>query len=106
VLSITESGAPPYPQISTLLLPPAPVNQPYSFQLMVSGGLAPFTWTIIGGSLPDNMHMSSSGLITGAPPLVDNGNTYTFAVQVTDSECPGGYGTDAVVLSITVPPVS
>jgi len=106
VLSITESGAPPYPQISTLVLPPAPVNQPYSFQLMVSGGLAPFTWTIIGGSLPDNMHMSSSGLITGAPPLVDNGNTYTFAVQVTDSECPGGYGTDAVVLSITVPPVS
>jgi hypothetical protein len=106
VLSITESGAPPYPQISTLVLPPAPVNQPYSFQLMVSGGLAPFTWTIIGGSLPDNMTMSSSGLITGAPPIVDNGNTYTFAVEVTDSECPGGYGSDAVVLSITVPPVS
>jgi len=102
VLSINVIGPPPSPLISTVLLPPAPVNQPYSFQLAVSGGLAPYTWAIIAGSLPDNMSMSSSGLITGAPPNQDNGNTYTFTVQVTDSECPAGF-TNAVTLFITVP---
>lgn len=102
-LSITLFGEPSYPKINTLVLPPAPVNQPYSFQLGVSGGLAPFNWSIIAGHLPDNMMMDSSGLITGTPPQVDNGNTYYFTVKVTDSECPGGYGTDTANLSITVP---
>jgi len=113
VLSINVIGPPPPPLISTVLLPPAPVNQPYSFQLAVGGGLAPFTWTYsptgpptcVGNvctGLPDNMTMSSTGLITGAPPLADNGNTYTFAVTVTDSECLSGL-TDTVLLSITVP---
>jgi hypothetical protein len=105
VLSINVTGPPPPPLISTVLLPPAPVNQPYSYQLAVSGGLAPYTWSIIAGSLPDNMTMSSSGLITGTPPQVDNGNTYTFTVQVTDSECPSGL-TNAVTLSIAVPSTS
>jgi len=106
VLSMTVAGAPSYPQISSLVLPPAPVNQPYSYQLQVAGGLAPFTWSLAGGNLPDNMTLSSSGLISGTAPIWDNGITYTFQVTVTDDECPGGYGSDTVTLSITVPPNS
>ena len=54
---------------------------------MVSGGLSPFSWSIIGGSLPDGLSLDLiTGVISGTPPLVDNGNTYTFTVQVTDAD--------------------
>ena len=97
-LDISVAGAPSYPKISTSVLPPAPVNQPYSAQVIVTGGLPDFGWfasglpswlTIVGGG-PG----TSYATIMGTPPTQANGHTYTFTVTVTDSECPGGYGTD------------
>ncbi len=61
---------------------PASVGTPYSFQFTAAGGVAPYTFSVTPGNLPDGLSMSSSGLITGTP--TDNTPT-TFTLSVTDS---------------------
>lgn len=39
----------------------------YSEQLVGSGGLLPYTFTLTGGTLPGNMTLSSTGLLKGMP---------------------------------------
>lgn len=58
-------------------------NDDYSFQLLFSGGTAPVTLEVTGGSLPDGLSMDGNGLITGNPTTAGN---YTFTVTATDSE--------------------
>jgi hypothetical protein len=48
--------------------------------LSASGGVAPYTWTVIG-SLPDGLAMSSDGVVSGTPS--QNGY-FAFGVQVLD----------------------
>ena len=48
--------------------------------LSASGGVAPYTWTIIG-SLPDGLALSSDGVVSGTPS--QNGY-FAFGVQVLD----------------------
>lgn len=50
-------------------------------QLIVSGGTGPYTVTLLSGSLPAGVTISSTGLVTGT---VGNG-TYTFTIHVVDS---------------------
>jgi hypothetical protein len=58
----------------------------YAHSLMVaSGGIAPFTFALIGGSLPDGLTMSGAGAISGVPTT--NG-LFTFSVSVTGSGDP------------------
>jgi hypothetical protein len=55
----------------------------YSQSLSISGGLAPFNFTISNGSLPSNLTLNAaSGLISGAPTGPANA---TFTVKVTDN---------------------
>lgn len=54
----------------------------YSFQYLVAGGTAPYTFVIDAGSLPDGLAMDSSGLISGTPTAVQ---TSTFTVSFSDS---------------------
>ena len=59
----------------------------YSATLNASGGVTPYTWSVIQGQMPAGLVLSSqangTGTITGTPTLV---NTSTFTLQVTDSE--------------------
>ncbi len=60
------------------------INIPYSQTLQASGGVRPYTWSVISGSLPLGLTLNgSAGEISGTPTVT---NTYTFVVQVTDSE--------------------
>lgn len=63
--------------------PPAGVvGSPYSHTLVVTGGTAPFTFTIVLGSLPPGLSLdSSTGVISGTPTTP---GTYPFTVQVQD----------------------
>ncbi|MBI4908849.1 MAG: putative Ig domain-containing protein [Acidobacteria bacterium] len=67
-------------------LPPAALNQPYSAAINVSGGLAPFTFTLApGSSLPTGLSLNSStGIISGVPTA---GGNFTFTIEVRDSSC-------------------
>ncbi len=72
--------------ITTTALPNGQLTVPYSQTLAASGGVAPYTWTLISGTLPPGLKLNSNGTITGAP----NGalGISTFAVQATDSSPP------------------
>jgi Putative Ig domain/Right handed beta helix region len=51
--------------------------------LSVQGGTAPFTWSVVQGTLPPGLGMDpSNGVITGTPIAP---GTYDFVVQVVDS---------------------
>jgi hypothetical protein len=65
------------------ILPEGTVGQPYTLQLTVNGGQAPFTFTLTPGSpdLPPGLSLSSDGIISGTPTQA---GTYTFVLRVTD----------------------
>ena len=57
---------------------------PYSFALSATGGVAPYTWSALGG-LPEGLSLSSSGIFSGTPNVKAPGN-FQVAVRVTDSK--------------------
>lgn len=84
--------------ITTTSLPPGTVNSPYSATLAATGGLPPYAWSIIRGSLPNGLALNvGGGVISGTPTV--NG-TFNFTVQVSDSESPPA--TASAPLGITV----
>jgi len=81
------------PVITTTSLPNATPNTAYNQTLAATGGTTPYTWTVIAGSLPTGLSLSTSGQITGVPTVA---NTFNFTVQVS------GGGTATRAFSITV----
>jgi hypothetical protein len=73
-------------------LPPATVGEPYSVQLQVSGGVGPYTFSVLpseGGAVPPGLSISSSGLVSGVPvQQADQPVSSWFWVYVTDSSTP------------------
>ena len=69
--------------ITTNSLPSWTVSVAYSQTLAVTGGTAPYTWTITSGTLPSGLSLSSSGVISGTPTTAGDPTSVTF--QVTDS---------------------
>ena len=69
-------------QVGCTPLPPGECL-PYSAEApAVEGGTAPFTWSVVSGSLPPGLTLASDGAITGTP--TEDG-TFDFEIQVTDS---------------------
>jgi hypothetical protein len=66
----------------------------YSATLNASGGVPPYTWSVVQGKLPAGLSLSTlangGGTISGTPILV---TTSTFTVQVSDSEVNPANGT-------------
>ena len=68
--------------ISPTTLTNGVVGTAYTASLNVSGGSAPYTWSVLSGTLPTGLSMSSSGLISGTPTQA---TTSSFTVQATDA---------------------
>ncbi|GDX83629.1 hypothetical protein LBMAG42_54400 [Deltaproteobacteria bacterium] len=48
--------------------PPLLLGEPVSFQLTEQGGVAPFSWSVVKGALPDGLTLNAAtGLISGTP---------------------------------------
>ncbi|MGH7666716.1 MAG: putative Ig domain-containing protein [Candidatus Dormibacteria bacterium] len=64
--------------------PTAFESWPYSFAFGASGGSGKYRWSIVGGSLPQGLHLASDGIISGAPTTYTQGgdNARRFTVQV------------------------
>jgi hypothetical protein len=77
-------------------------GQPYSFQIQSSGGQFPVTYSIVSGSLPPGLHLSSSGLIAGTPTTAGN---YSFVIMANDS-CSLGEQSVQQSFSLNVTPAS
>jgi hypothetical protein len=87
-LAITIAAAPqPDPLvITTTSLPAARRNRNYSATLRASGGVTPYTWSIVSGTLPSGLTLNaSSGVISGRPTTR---GTWVFTVRVSDSQQP------------------
>jgi Putative Ig domain len=52
-------------------MPDGYVGVPYSQQLQVCCGTAPYTFTLYSGAFPPGITMSSSGLVSGTPTTSD-----------------------------------
>lgn len=62
------------------------VGTGYNQSLAASGGVAPYTWALVSGTLPTGLALSSGGVISGTPV---NNTPQTFTVQAMDSKlCP------------------
>ena len=61
--------------------------EPVSQVLTASGGTAPYTFSILVGSLPAGVTLTSSGLLSGFPT---SAGVTTFTVQAIDSQGNGG----------------
>ena len=72
-------------QITTSGLPDGAKNAPYNTQLQAAFGVAPYSWSVISGSLPGGLTLNSGGTISGTP--TDSGG-FPFVVRVTDSKIP------------------
>ncbi len=86
LFSVNDGTAAVNYQVSVMGLTNSPTaatkNSPYSFQFTVDGGVAPYIFVIVSGSLPTGLTMDASGLISGTPTV--NG-TFSFKVSFTDS---------------------
>lgn len=69
--------------ITSNTLPMGREMMDYDQQLSARGGVDPKTWSIAGGTLPQGLTLSETGLLSGN--LTEFG-AYQFTVQVTDAE--------------------
>jgi len=83
--------------VSTTFLPNGAQFVAYSQSLAAVGGTAPYSWSLLSGTLPSGLTLSTGGQISGTPTILGTSN---FTMQVTDSSVPAQTATQA--LSITV----
>jgi hypothetical protein len=73
---------PPPLVIQTVQLPDTTAERSYTQTLQATGGLPPYTWSLVSGSLGQGMNLSANGVISGTPVAP---GTAVFVVRVTDS---------------------
>lgn len=66
-------------------IPAATLGSPYSFKFEVSGGVAPYSFAIISGSLPPGLLMLNDGTISGTPTSI---GVFQVMIEVSDSAAP------------------
>ena len=86
------------PTITITTLPDGIVGTLY-FKTLTSTGTTPLTWTLESGSLPNNLTLSTAGVISGTPTTA---GTFNFTVKATNSV---GNNTKALSIAILAPPV-
>jgi hypothetical protein len=91
----TTSG--PY-FISVPPLPDAVMNQGYPQTLVSARGTAPISYTVLGGSLPPGLTLTSTGAFSGAPT---GAGKFTFTARVTDSS--GLFADQSYTISVFAP---
>jgi hypothetical protein len=84
------------PSITFTSLPSGTIGKAYTSTLEATGGVTPYTWSIVYGALPGGLSLSAAtGTISGTPTT---GGTSEFTVQIEDANG----NTDAVAFSISI----
>lgn len=68
--------------LNTSTLPVGTTTSPYSVQLSASGGSGALSWSVVSGSLPAGITLTSGGLLSGTPTVY---GTFPVTIGVTDS---------------------
>jgi hypothetical protein len=85
-------------QVMTPSLPTGMVNSSYSATFTASGGTSPYSWSILSGTLPTGLAISSSGQISGKPTESESS---AFTIGVKDSSSPQQTAAQAYWINIT-----
>jgi hypothetical protein len=79
-------SAPPL-SITTTAIPNGVVGVAYSANLAATGGVLPYSWSIVQGSLPAGLTLNATtGIIGGTPTAA---GTFSFVAQVLDAQAVG-----------------
>ncbi len=95
-LSITIASPPL--TITTTLLPAAIETIAYTASLTAAGGVAPYVWSIAGGTLPPGLSLGTDGSITGVPTTLGSDS---FTVEVADAESTPQTATAQLTITVT-----
>lgn len=89
---------------TALTLPAATAGTAYSQTLAVTGGTAPYTWSIVTGALPTGLTLDgASGTIGGTPKAAGN---FTITFQAMDKNQLTGAGNFTLAVGIPAAPSS
>jgi hypothetical protein len=87
--------------IVTASLPGGLQNLPYAAAVAATGGIAPYTWTISGGTLPAGLSLNAStGAISGTPTAL---GSFSFTIRASDSSSPAISVTKTFSITNTAP---
>ena len=92
-------GNPPLEILTDTILPDGIVGEPYSETLLVQGGVGNYSWSVVSGSLPAGLALSSGGLISGTPDTATAGAV--MRIEVTS-----GAAADTASFRLTVLPAA
>jgi len=79
-------------------LPNATAGTSYSQTFTVTGGIAPYTWSVPSGTLPSGLALNAAGVLSGTPT---QDGRLDFTVRVADAS--GSFTTKPFSLTVTVP---
>jgi putative Ig domain-containing protein len=98
-LTLTINPAPAPLSITTTSLPNGSVGQAYNQSVQATGGTGALTWSIVAGTLPQNLSLNpTTGVISGTPTAA---GTSSFTVRVADTG--GQAATQALSILINPP---
>ena len=79
--------------VATPALPRARVNRPFAARLRATGGSVPYRWSLVGGSLPRGVRLSTGGRVSGIPTRA---GMFRLVVRVVDRAGAAGVRTLAL----------
>jgi putative Ig domain-containing protein len=99
-LSLTvENPTVPPVSITTTSLPNAKRNKSYSQVIQATGGVAPYSWSIVSGSLPPGLSLNSTtGAVTGKATTL---GLFSFTVRAADSQATPASDTQDLSIRVT-----
>lgn len=84
-------------------LPDAVFGAPYNVQILASGGTGPYNYSVLSGTLPPGLFLTSGGQITG---VANTGGSFSFTVQAVDQANTSRTGTRGYVINVPNAPTA
>lgn len=100
------TGAIPCPAItiSPATLPNGTVGVAYSQTLISTGGTAPYTYSVVSGTMPPGVSLSVGGVLSGTPTVA--GTSFVNIGSTDFNNCPGTISTIQIAIGVpTLPQV-
>ena len=97
-VTVSPSSGPPPLSITTTSLPGATAGSAYSASFGATGGMSPYSWTVVSGTLPSGIALQSAGSLSGT---TSQSGQFNFTVQASDSSSPKQTATRSFTLTVS-----